>query len=575
MIHFEGCPVSRGVAAGRTLVYHPYVPQIGQREYAATPAERFRLCCEAIDRAREELRRLAERLDAEASPRADVMRAHYELVDDPALAEELELASETMQPDVAIHTVCLRFADMLCSVDDPCIRERAADYADISRRLIRVLEGAAEVSLSSLSEPCIIVADELLPSDTVAIDRKNVLGILTVKGAETSHMAIIARDYGIPAISGLQDIDIRVETGDMLVLDARELRQGHVFLRPDEETLHTYRMLVQEERQTQEREQAALRGPARTKDGIEIDVLLNLSVVKKEDLETAPFSGGVGLFRTEFLYLEGDQQPSEENQYQCYRQVLDAFAGKPVTMRTLDVGGDKELPCLQMPREDNPFLGKRGLRLCLELTDVLQTQLKAALRAAAHGNLNIMFPMVTCVEDIQAAAAMVEQARKELNDRNCEAGPIRLGVMVEVPALALISNVVARYVDFVSIGTNDLCQYLTAADRTNPEVAHWYQSFHPAVLRMIQQVADSFIAAGKEVSVCGELAGNPLATELLVGLGIRKLSVSAGTLGRIKQRLSEFTIEQAEHTAREALELESADAVMRLLEEKCRQERQK
>ena len=384
-----------------------------------------------------------------------------------------------------------------------------------------------------------MAAKELLPSDTATMDRANVLGIVTETGGATSHSAIIAKSWGIPAVLGVAGLMRAVRHGETAVVDAGA---GTLETQPSPERLAAAQA-ARGQWQRQIREEAAwLDKEPFTKDGVRIDLGLNIGSAAGEELEAAQYAGFAGLLRTEFLYMDADHFPTEDEQAGQYEKVLRAFGQRPVVLRTLDIGGDKTLRYFQLPREDNPFLGSRALRLCFENPEMFLTQLRAALRAAVHGNLWLMFPMVGSLEDVRRAKGFVEQARRQLAGRGERAGEVKLGAMIEVPSAALMAPELAREVDFASIGTNDLCQYLTAADRMNPAVAPYYQSWHPALFRLSGMVARAFEQAGRPLCVCGELGGDALAAPALVGLGLRKLSMSASSLARVKKALAGMTL---------------------------------
>lgn len=561
-----GNPVSEGIAVGKVLIYRAYTPKTGERVYSTDATERLELYRSAVITAENELIALSDRLRAEGSDRADIILAQRELLKDVEVQKEVESELKNTQPDVAVDLIYRKYAAIMAQIPDSIISERAHDFLDLNARLLRILEGGVYTDLSYLEESCIVVTDDLMPSDTAGIDRKRVLGIITQTGGENSHTAIVARSYGIPAILGVNGIVDILSDGDIAIMDARRANGGKVILFADDKTRKSYESEAQACVLEQQKTKEYLTKDGITADGERIGVMLNISSGSDDELGFAPYADGVGLFRTEFLYLNGSSPPTEEKQFLVYKRVLEAFGEKPVILRTMDIGGDKQLPYLNLPPEQNPFLGNRALRLCLSHPDIFRTQLRAALRASVYGNLWLMFPMVTNMEDIHAVKEYVIAVQSELTAEGITVADVKLGVMIEVPSIALIADIVAKEMDFVSIGTNDLCQYLMAADRMNPDVSKYYQSYHPALIRLLNTVLAEFEAYGKPVGICGELGGDPRATELLVGLGFKKLSMGAESLAPVKKRLSEITLPKANALASKALKTGSANEILELLD---------
>lgn len=434
---------------------------------------------------------------------------------------------------------------------------------DVCSRLVFRLQGRSRKNLSELDSPVIVAAHDLFPSDTATLDRSKVLGIITEVGGFTSHSAIIARSYGIPAVLGVENALQELEDGVMCALNAQD---GTVCVRPDDATVQACREIAQAHRRSVEESAAFLCRPACLSDGTRIEIGLNVG--SAEDSPEYAFCDFVGLLRSEFLYMRSDHLPTEDEQTQAYLQVLQHANGKPVTLRTLDIGGDKSLPYLELPREDNPFLGKRALRLCLAEPDLFRTQLCAALRASAHGKLQLMFPMVGSIEDIRLAKAALEEAKRSLQARGLAYDrEIKVGIMIEIPSIAMVAELAAQEVDFASVGTNDLAQYLHAADRTNAAVADYYQSTSAALFRTLERVFQAFREAGKPVSVCGELGGDPAAVLVMAGLGLRKTSMNGGCVARVKQVLSRYSLAQAEELAARVVKLPTQREIQVCLQE--------
>lgn len=558
-MEYHGSIASGGVAIGKTFVFAPYVPSVSQRTVTPDEAEgELKALDDAAARAREELTAVVSRLEASDPEKAEIVSAHLAIAEDEELLGEIRraIAEKHYCVSRAIRETYDEFSAPLRETEDAHLRERVSDMDDVCTRLLRCAEGVPETTLADLPERCIVVAGELYPSDTVLMDPGKILGIVTERGGITSHTAIIAKSCGIPALLGVKDATRLFPTGTEVVLDALE---GKVVTETAGETLKCYTALRDRESLRQAAAAAYLCRAAVTKDGTVIDVEANIGSASAGALEAASYTDGVGLFRTEFLYMESSQLPDEETQYRAYRAALEAYGDRPVVLRTLDIGGDKTLSYMELPHEDNPFLGKRALRLCLDEPALFRTQLRAALRASVHGNLWLMFPMVGSLDDLRAAKRAVAEAAAELDREGTpHRADLKLGVMIEIPSAALIADLIAPEVDFASIGTNDLVQYLTAADRLNSEVSPYYQSFHPAVFRTIKTVADAFRANGKDLCVCGELGGNPAAAAALIGLGLRRLSMSPSNVAGVKQIIVNLTVAEAEETARRALSLSTA-----------------
>ena len=565
MTRYPGIGASPGIAVGPVHLYRPRRPRTGELFAGRPPAEQLAVYEALKVRAREELEALQNRCPQSAREEVSIFSAHCDLLSDQVMDGEIrELVRAGQLPlDQAVDTVYSRYAALLDGSEDPVFRERARDIEDVRDRLLRLCAGDS-LPFPMPEEPCILAARDLLPSDTALLSREQVLAIVTEQGGQTSHSAIIARSYGIPALLGVGPLLDDLTEGQTLAVDAC---RGELLAAADDaqwEELRQRSLAFQAQA-----EQAAryLSRPAVTLDGVPIDIALNVAAATGEELALAPHVDGVGLFRTEFLFLGRRELPDEEEQAAAYRRVLSAFAPKPVVLRTLDIGGDKQADCLRLSSEANPFLGKRALRLCLDRQDVFRTQLRAALRASCAGNLWLMLPMVGTLDDIRRAKVILNQVRSELREEGIPYSPnVKFGIMVEIPSSALLAEEAAGEVDFASIGSNDLCQYLMAADRLNPEVSTYYQPMNPALFRLIRAVADAFSSQGKPVGLCGELAADPQAAIVLVGLGLRKLSMGADAVSRVKQTLCQVRMDQAQAAARRVCTLDTADAVEAYLE---------
>ena len=577
-ISLKGNPVSRGIAAGRVFWYEPFVPDIKECHIEAAGTEAaLRKYEEAVAAARKDLQDVYESLKEEDEHRAGIFLAHMEILEDEMLDEEIRSAigESLSEPGWAAERVYSNYAKLLGEMEDELIRERAADIMDVKNRLLRCFQGVPQRNLSRLPGAVIVAAHDLLPSDTATIDRENVLAIVTEAGGATSHSAILAKGFGIPALLGIKGLkdalgreeaataacevpgEMRAATAVGNVLDEAgagvavvDALDGVLIVNPDKDTREHYfkRLGKWEEEQRLTRE--FLRREPLTKDGVRIEIGQNIGSAAREALAASGYTDFVGLFRTEFLFMEKESMPTEEEQFVAYCKVLKAYGGRPVTVRTLDIGGDKTLPYLEQEKEENPFLGNRALRLCFENPCLFKTQLRALYRASVHGKLQIMLPMVGGMDDILRAKQIIGDVKNELAAEGIAISQdVKVGIMIEIPSIALLADVVAKEVDFASIGTNDLCQYLLAADRMNPAVASYYQSYHPALYRLIGYVADEFQKAGKPLCVCGELGGDRLTVPVLVGLGLRKLSMGGSSVCEVKRVLSKMTVARMEELA--------------------------
>lgn len=557
----SGTSVSRGFAVGKVFIYKTFQPVIEKTTLHTSQIEDALLQFRAAKKA------AAKELDALAtisgpeSGHSKIFKAHLEIASDPAISEDVEkvIVDDYMAVGWAVHSIYDKYISLFENVEDTLIRERASDLRDVRDRILRCLKGENDRKPHLPDEPIVLLAHDLMPSDTAQLDPNMILAIITESGGTTSHTAIIARAHGIPAVLGVKDVLAKVADGSVVAVDAID---GCVVIDPDRQLEKQYN----EKRAAfveYQKELAAYWGkPAVLADGTAVQTMLNIAHGDETELQAADHVDGVGLFRTEFLYMDARAAPSEEEQLTAYRRVLETFGDKPVILRTLDIGGDKQLAYMDLPKEDNPFLGLRALRLCFSLTDLFRTQLRAALRAAPYGNLWVMFPMVGDLEDFHRAKAIAQEVEQSLASEGIDVlGKAKYGIMIEIPSIALVADQVANAVDFASIGTNDLCQYLTATDRLNPGVSEYYQERHPAMLRLIKNTIDAFDKAGKPISVCGEMAGDPVSAVVLAGLGLRKFSMGSAGIAQVRQKLSTITLEKAEALAGKLLRLPSTKQV--------------
>jgi phosphotransferase system enzyme I (PtsI) len=492
--------------------------------------------------------------------KADIFIAHQEIVEDVIINEEIpaKILNERWAGDWAIYQVYQTVLNVLRKTPDQLISERAADFDDVRSLLLRLWYGHENEGLSALKEPVIIAARQLMPSDTAGLNRDKVLAIITEKGGATSHTAIIAKSYGIPAVLGIEGLLDHVKQGQIAAVNAED---GTVILDPEESVASEYMKksgVFQKNRQDAE----TFRGrEGRTLDGVKIGIGLNVSASSDEELTASAYTDAIGLFRTEFLYMGRNTLPSEEEQFASYKKVLECFDKRPVILRTLDIGGDKPLSSLEQKREENPFLGNRALRFCFSNPKIFKAQIRAALRAAVFGDLWLMLPMVGSLDDIRKAKEQITAVRAELKKEGKQFAEVKIGIMIEIPSIALIADLAAKEVDFASIGSNDLCQYLCAADRMNNAVESYYQSYHPAMFRLIKETVSAFTKADKPISICGELGGDPLAVPVLIGLGMRKLSMGEASVASIKRTIASVTVKQCEEIAEKVLSLSTAKEI--------------
>ncbi|EBE3266401.1 phosphoenolpyruvate-protein phosphotransferase PtsI [Salmonella enterica] len=494
-----------------------------------------------------------------------IFEGHIMLLEDEELEQEIIalIKDKHMTADAAAHEVIEGQATALEELDDEYLKERAADVRDIGKRLLRNILGLAIIDLSAIQEEVILVASDLTPSETAQLNLQKVLGFITDAGGRTSHTSIMARSLELPAIVGTGSVTAQVKNGDYLILDAVN---NQVYVNPTNDVIEQLRA-VQEQVATEKAELAKLKDlPAITLDGHQVEVCANIGTVR--DVEGAERNGaeGVGLYRTEFLFMDRDALPTEEEQFAAYKAVAEACGSQAVIVRTMDIGGDKELPYMNFPKEENPFLGWRAVRIAMDRKEILRDQVRAILRASAFGKLRIMFPMIISVEEVRALRKEIEIYKQELRDEGKAFDEsIEIGVMVETPAAATIARHLAKEVDFFSIGTNDLTQYTLAVDRGNDMISHLYQPMSPSVLNLIKQVIDASHAEGKWTGMCGELAGDERATLLLLGMGLDEFSMSAISIPRIKKIIRNTNFEDAKMLAEQALAQPTTDELMTLV----------
>jgi phosphoenolpyruvate-protein phosphotransferase len=539
-LRLEGVAASEGAAVGPVLVHAPEEFEPERKSIPEDSVEeeisRFGAAVEAVV---PQLSETAEKMrEAGNEDEAAIFDAHIELAQDPELADGVaERVRNLESPEAAVLAVGEQYAPMFAAMEDEYMAARADDVRDVARQIAVEISGYKAAGLDALQEPAVILARSLAPSDTARVPKGMALGFLTAEGSKTSHVSIMARSMGIPAVVGVGQKLEDAFDAETIALDGGE---GYAIADPDPDTLAEFerkqRKLADEREALEEYKHVE----ARTGDGRRIEVSANLGSAKEAADALEWGAEGVGLFRTEFLFMERDELPTEEEQYEVYREVAEAFGEKPVVIRTLDVGGDKDLPGVEQPEEENPFLGWRGIRMCLDVPELFKPQLRALLRAAAHGNLKMMFPMVADADEVRRARAVLEECQRELEDEGAQTGPLEVGVMVETPAAALCAADLAKEVSFFSVGTNDLVQYTLAADRGNERLRHLQSADHPAVLKLIGLTCEAAREAGIWVGVCGEAAADPELISRLVELGVTELSMSAPSIPRAKKVVSEL-----------------------------------
>lgn len=566
MHKLQAIPISPGIAHGPIFYYTRRKIQAERLENCDPEAERRRLQS-ALEQSASQLQEVRAHASQQVSAEeAMIFEAQEMFLSDPELLDQVytRLDAEFCNAEFAWQEGVEHFAQMLASLDDPYLAARSADVRDVGQRVLRLLAGVSDAP-RSLARPAIILAEDLTPADTVMFEKSFVLGFCTAQGGPTSHVAILSRALGIPAVVGIGAwINLLASSRDVL-LDGSS---GELILDPQAEQISAFRARSEQWHRIYTRALAAAKEPARTLDGKGIEIAANIGSPAEAENALAMGAEGVGLFRTEFLFLDRETPPSEEEQIQAYRQALQAFSPYPVIFRTLDIGGDKPAPYLDIPQELNPFLGLRGARLTLARPDLFTTQLRALLRAGAGFPLRVMFPMVDSREDVRQARRLLDLAQGELAEAGLpHASEIQAGIMVEVPSAAIIADVLAEAADFFSIGTNDLSQYTLAADRTNPAVAVRADALEPAVLRLIQNVVVAAHRRGRWVGLCGELGGDPLAAPVLVGLDIDELSMNARAVPLVKAAIRRLSASAAQQIAQHCLKLASAAEVRQYLSE--------
>ena len=567
----QGIAASQGIAYGQAFLY--IQSDVEVPAYQVEPDKRMEEISRfehAILITRQQIQKIMSEVDKNLGPEeARIFDAHLLVLEDQALISETIREFETSGKNVetCFNKVSQRYIKAFSEIDDEYLRERSGDIRDVAQRVLQNLLGQSSQSLSQLVEKRVVVANDVSPSDAAGIDSSQALAIVTDSGSKTSHAVIVARSMKVPAVVGVRDLTRRVQPGDWLLVDGYE---GLVILNPSQQTLFRYGQIQLQKKGFEQRLIEANRRPAVTLDGVTVTLRANIEKVDETALVKEYFADGVGLYRTEFLYLNAGHIPSEQDQYLAYKEVAEALAPSPVVIRTLDLGGDKPMAghAHLFPKEDNPFLGYRAIRFCLDNPQIFKDQLRALLRASAHGDIKVMYPMISGREELARANAVLAECKEELKAKKIAFNPkLQVGTMIEIPSAAVTADLLAKDCDFFSIGTNDLIQYLLAVDRVNDRIAHLYEPTHPAVIRMIKFIVDEAHKNKIKVSVCGEMAGDAIYAPLLLGLGVDELSMTPPLIPAVKYLVRSMKLADAQKLAADALELTTAKEVLALCDE--------
>ncbi|WP_404458541.1 phosphoenolpyruvate--protein phosphotransferase [Sutcliffiella horikoshii] len=564
----QGIPASSGIAIAKAYRLENPALSVEKKtiDNAQTEVERFE---KAVEISKTELEKIKEHAHKElGADKAEIFSAHLLVLSDPELLNPIKdkIKSDSVNAEYALDETAGMFINMFEQMDNEYMKERAADIRDVTKRVLAHLLGVTVSNPALISEEVIIIAEDLTPSDTAQLNRQYVKAFTTDIGGRTSHSAIMARSMEIPAVVGTKNVMETIQNEAMVIIDGLD---GVVIVDPTEEEIATYKE-KQEKYEEQKKEWAKLvNEKSLSSDGQEVELAANIGTPKDVKGVLANGGEGVGLYRTEFLYMGRTELPTEDEQYKAYKEVLESMEGKPVVVRTLDIGGDKELPYLNLPKEMNPFLGFRAIRLCLEEQDIFRTQLRALLRASSYGNLKIMFPMIATLDEFRQAKAILMEEKEELVKNGTTVNEnIEIGIMVEIPSTAVMADIFAKEVDFFSIGTNDLIQYTMAADRMNEQVSYLYQPYNPAILRLVDNVIQAAHKNGKWAGMCGEMAGDPIAIPILLGLGLDEFSMSATSILPARSQLRGISKEEAASYREEILSMSTAEEVVEFVKEK-------
>ena len=565
---FKGTSASAGIGIGKVAIVED-VQLVIKKETVANPQTELERFKAALMQSIKETGALAADLATRVGEKeAEILNGHLMLLSDPMLTGEIKstITNESVNSEYAIERTCNTYADMFASMGDELMQQRATDMRDIKTRMQKVLMGVESVDIASLPAGTIIVAKDLTPSMTAGINPQNVTGIVTELGGRTSHSAILARALEIPAVVAVADFLSHVKNGDQVVLDGSD---GSVYVNPDSAVMGEYEAKRDAFLKEKKELEQYIGKPTVTRDGVHVELVANIG--KPEDVDKVlQYDGeGVGLFRTEFLFMDRNAMPTEDEQFEAYKKVAVALNGKPVIIRTLDIGGDKEIPYMGLEKDENPFLGYRAVRFCLDRKeDVYKPQLRALLRASAFGNIKIMVPLVTCIDELRQVKAIIEELKAELDSCHVPYNKdIQVGIMVETAAASLIADIFAKEADFFSIGTNDLTQYTMSVDRGNDKVSYLYSPLNPAVLRSIKRVISCGREAGIMVGMCGEAASDPMMIPLLLAFGLNEFSMSASAILKSRKLITSYSTEELQAVADKAMSFATEKEVAQFMNE--------
>ena len=562
---YKGIAGSEGIGIGTVVLIEEHEINIETKRVEETGAEIERLQ-NAIEKFVADTNVMAEKMDITVGKKdADILRGHIQMLQDPMIEEQISalVISEKITAEMAVEQVLEQTAEMFSQIPDELLQQRATDFRDIKTRMLKILLGIEDVDISQVPAGTVIVARDLTPSMTAGINPENIEGILTEVGGRTSHSAILARAMEVPAVLSIENICSIAKNGDKVVLDGTS---GEAILNPDDETVEKFKKMYSD----YQNEKALLKEyagkPSQTKDGVKVELVCNIGKPADANKAVECDGEGIGLFRTEFLFMDRDSMPTEEEQFEAYKEVAEKMKGKPVIIRTLDIGGDKDVPYLGLEHEDNPFLGFRAIRYCLQRKDIYEIQLKALLRASAFGKIKIMVPLVTGVDELRQVKAMIKEIMAELDKEGVAYNKnIEVGVMMETPAACMVADVLAKEAAFFSIGTNDLTGYTMAVDRGNAKVAYLYSTYNPAVLRAIKRIIECGKKEGIMVGMCGEAAADSKLIPLLLALGLDEFSVSATSVLKTRKTISDCTMDECKALADKVMACVTEEEVLEIL----------
>ena len=562
---YKGIAGSEGIGIGKVVLIEEHDLTVEKKSVTDTDAELKRLQ-DAIEKFVAITNEMADKMAKTVGEQdADILRGHIIMLQDPMIEEQISalMISEKISAEMALEQVLDQTAEMFAAVPDELIQQRATDLMDIKSRMLKILMGIEEVDISQVPENTVLVARDLTPSMTAGINPANIAGILTEVGGRTSHSAILARAMEIPAVLSIEGICGIVKNGDTVVLDGSK---GEAIVNPDEATVKEFEKKFADYAAEKELLKAYKGKPSQTKDGVKVELVSNIGKPEDADKVVECDGEGIGLFRTEFLFMDRDSVPTEEEQFEAYKKVAETMKGKPVIIRTLDIGGDKAIPYLGLETEENPFLGFRAIRFCLKRRDIYEVQLRALLRASAFGDIKIMVPLVTGVDELRAVKVILEDIKRQLDkDGIAYNKDVKVGVMMETPAACMMADALAKEADFFSIGTNDLTGYTMAVDRGNAKVAYLYSTYNPAVLRAIKRIIECGKAEGIMVGMCGEAAADPKIIPLLLAFGLDEFSVSATSVLKTRKTISDCSIDECKALAEKVMKCVTEEEVLELL----------